>query len=371
MNRMRPLLATLCLLLAAACATHGRQVDYLITEPVIIVPKTLPAKPSPPEERDFDELFRLANEHFDDGDYDRAEQYYRDILTYNPVYLFTPFCYYNLGLIALKKKDFDTAQRNFKAAYLTTGRTEDKLDALNLYLHALGRLGRWEELLDVADSALKSDLTGDRIPAEPLREILLRRAEATAMTGKPAEARTTAQYVIYEIRRERSPDDLLFIPELAMAYFVMGRSAVAEFGSFPFDNNGDVLLRKCTLIQEAQRWFLKTIQNGIIYWTNASAYELAALYRALFDEMAQYPVPAELTEEERPVYECELWGKTAGLLKKARRTLTGSIESARRIHERNEFIDGSLKLLVEINASYETKENFCRSRGLIDEKTSP
>ncbi len=360
----------LCLLLAA-CVTPGRQVDYLITEPIVITPKVLPAKESPPEERDFDELFALANDHFDDGDYDTAARYFHDILTYNPVYQNTPFCYYNLGLIAIKKNDYETAQSNFKAAYLTLGKGSDKIDALNLYLHSLGRLGRWEELLDIADNALKADLTGDQIPAEPLREILLRRAEATALTGKPEEARKTAQYVIFEIRRERTPDNLLFIPELAMAYFVMGRSAVAEFGSFPFENNRDILLRKCTIIQEAQRWFLKTIQTGIIYWTNASAYELAALYRALFDEMAKYPLPSELTEEEKPVYECELWGKTVGLLKKARKTLTGSIESAKRIHEHNEFIDDSLRLLVEINAAYETKDNYCRSRGLTDEKNRP
>ncbi len=371
MNRSAALLIIALSLLVAACATTGRQVDYLITEPLLITPKTLPAKGSPPEECDFDELFAQANDLFDDGDYEQAERDYHDILTYNPVYIFTPFCYYNLGLIALKRDRPDAAVANFKAAYLTLGKGDDKIDALNFYLHSLGKLGRWQELIDVAGDALKNDLAGDQIPAEPLREILLRRAEATAMTGKPAEARTTAQYVIYEIRRERTPDDLLFIPELAMAYFVMGRSAVAEFGSFPFENNEDILLRKCTIIQEAQRWFLKTIQSGIIYWTNASAYELAALYRALFDEMAKYPIPAELTEEERPVYECELWGKTAGLLKKARKTLTGSIQSAQRIHEKNEFIDGSLKLLVEINASYETKENYCRSRGLTDEKNRP
>lgn len=368
-GRRFPLIA-LCLL-AAACATTHRPVDYLITEPLVITPKTLPEKASPPAERNFDEVFSQANELFDEGEYAEAERCYHDILTYNPVYLFSPFCYYNLGLIALKKNDYEKAQSNFKAAYLTLGKSVDKIDALNLYLHSLGKLGRWEELADVATDALKGDLNGRQIPAEPLREILLRRAEATAMTGKPDEARTTAQYVIFEIRRERPPGDLFFIPELAMAYFVMGRSAVAEFSAVPFENNMDTLVRKCTIIQDAQRWFLKTIQTGIIYWTNASAYELAALYRSLFDEMAKYPIPAELTEAERPVYECELWAKTAGLLKKARKTLTASIESAQRIHEHNEFIDESMKLLVEINAAYDSKENYCRSRGLTDEKNRP
>jgi len=347
-----------------ACATAPSRADYLITEPILITPKAAPDADLKPEERDYNDLFALANDRFDAGDLDTASRYYHDILTHNPAYRNAPFCYYNLGLIALKRHDHEKAQAEFKAAYFTLGSPADKADALLLRLYSLSRLARWEEIADDADAALSGDLAAMPVADPAVRETLLRRAEARAMLGAPEEARRTAQYVIFEIRREHPPRETFFIPELALAYFVMGRAVVAEFAALPFDATLDRLVAKCTLIQEAQRWFLQTIQVGVIYWTNAAAYELAALYRALFDEMNAYPVPDALSGEERAVYACELWEKTAGLLRKARRTLAGSIESAKRIHEQNEFIDDSLRLLIEVNAAYAEKDSLCRPGGL-------
>ncbi len=350
--------------LACACAATAEQRRILITEPIVITPRGAPEREIPPAERDYHRLFEQANDAFDAGDLDTAARIYHDILAHNPAYANVPYCYYNLGLIAFKRRNYEEAEGHFKAAYLLLGDTQDKSDALLLRSHCLARLERWQEIPDIIDEALSGDLAAISLDAPVAREILLRRAEAIALLGRPDEARTSVQRILFGIRREHPRGETFFIPEFAMANFIMGRTFVAEFAALPFEATLDRLTEKCRLIQNAQQWFLETIRVGVIYWTNAAAYELASLYRTLFDEMNRHPVPSELiTEEERTIYRCELWEKTAGLLRKARRTLTGSIESAKRIHEHNEFIEESLRLLVEVNAAYAEKESLCRPRG--------
>jgi len=353
---------SLCFL---SCHTHERQSKFLITEPIVFSPKEASSIETLPEERDYNEIFARANEHFDAGDINTAERYYHEILAHNPTYPHTPFCYYNLGLIALKRRDYEQAQSHFKAAYLMLTAVTDKADALYLRIHSLARLARWQEIVDVTDMGLSNDFSLLSSTHQSFREILLQYAEAKAMLGFLEDARRIVQHIVFEIRREHPPQETFFIPELAMAYFVMGRTFVSEFRATPFEGTFEKLVTKCTLIQEAQRWFLETIRVGIIYWTNAAAYELATLYRNFFDEMNNYPIPPELNDEERFVYVCELWEKTAGLLRKARRTLKRSIESAKQINEYNEFIEESLRLLVEINAAYAAKETNCRTQRVV------
>ncbi len=355
-------IAAFFLVCACAAATGPRRI--LITDPIVITPRSAPEREIPPAERDYQLLFEQANDAFDAGDLDTAARLYHDILTHNPAYANAPYCYYNLGLIAFKRRDYEEAEKHFKGAYFLLSDPQDKSDALLLRAHCLARLARWREIPDIIDEALSEDLATISLDTPAAREILLRRAEAIAVLGRPDEARTSVQRILFGIRREHPRDETFFIPEFAMANFVMGRTFVAEFSLLPFEGTLERLTEKCRLIQSAQQWFLETIRVGVIYWTNAAAYELASLYRALFDEMNSYPVPAELsTEEEQAIYRCELWGKTAGLLRKARRTLTGSIESAKRIHEHNEFIEESLRLLVEVNAAYAEKDALCRPGG--------
>ncbi len=352
---------SLCIL-ACSCAATAEQHHILITEPIVITPRNAPDRDIPPAEWDYHLLFQQANELFDDGDLDTAARLYHDILTHNPAYHNAPYCYYNLGLIAVKQRNYEEAERHLKASYLLLKNTADKSDALLLRAHCLAKLERWNEVADIIDEALSSDLAAISLNTPTAREILLRRAEANAMLGNPEEARITIQRILFDVRRERSREEILFVPEFAMANFMMGRTFVAEFSLLPFEATIERLVAKCRLIQKAQEWFLQTIRVGVIYWTNAAAYELATLYRALFEEMNGYPIPDELsTEEERQAYRCELWNKTDGLLRKARRTLTGSIESAKRIHEDNEFIEESLRLLIEVNARYAEKEHICDS----------
>ena len=70
---------------------------------------------------------------------------------------------------------------------------------------------------------------------------------------------------------------------------------------------------------------------------------------------------SDLTDEEKSVYECELWKKISVLLKKSRKTLMKSIEAAKKIGEENEYIDKSLEMIKEIDSIYEEKENTCKN----------
>lgn len=354
---------------AISCATQPKQYKFVYDEPIIITPKK-PDKTGKlqPAEVDFNQLFDDANTLFDNGEFSGAEKLYADILKYNPAYYNSPYCYYNLGLIYLQKRDNANAEYNFKSAYLTLSKVQDKVDALNLYLQVLRKGEKWKEITDIVDDALANSFRGAVLAQQVLDEFFLRKAEAQVMAGALEEGRKTVNLIIYEMKKGKERSDLLYEPVLSMAYFVMGRSFVYEFSKALFENNQDSLLKKCTLILEAQKWFVLSIQTGVIYWTNASALETASLYHSLYSEMELFPIPAELNADEKAVYQCELWAKISGLLKKARKTLEKNIQTAKKISEQNEFIEKSYEMLIDINNTYDAKETFCTEKGLKNEK---
>ena len=311
------------------------------------------------EDEDFDKLFAEADRLFDENKLEEAERIYTRIAEMNPEHRLVPFCRYNAGLIAIKLKKWEEAEKNFFSAYQTMQKPEDRRDALLNWLEAARNAEIWEKISEISGKIIDNFPAYGEFNESNRREISLRYAESLIMTGKIEEGRRLADYWRMTILRETPRREAVYIPELALAYFVLGRSFVKEFNDLKLDETTETLEEKCRRIVEAQAKFLKAINVGVIFWTNASAFEAAKLYTDLYAEMNSHPVPDDLTDEEKPVYECELWKKISVLLKKSRKTLMKSIEAAKKIGEENEYIDKSLEMIQEIDSIYEEKENIC------------
>ena len=311
------------------------------------------------EVKDLDKLFAEANRLFDENRLEEAEKIYTEITESDPEYKLVPFCRYNSGLIDIKLKNWESAEKNFEAAYAAMQKPADKRDSLLNWFEAARNTGSWEKISETGGRLIAEFPSNSFLSESDKREISLRYAESLIMTGNIEEGRRLADYWRLTILKENPRHEAVYIPELALAYFVLGRSFVKEFSDLKLDETTETLEEKCRRIVEAQAKFLKAINVGVIFWTNASAFEAAKLYTDLYAEMNSHPVPDDLTDEEKPVYECELWKKISILLKKSRKTLMKSIEAAKKIGEENEYIDKSLEMIQEIDSIYEEKENIC------------
>ena len=312
------------------------------------------------EAKDLDRLFAEANRLFDENQLEEAKKIYTEIIEADPDYKLVSFCRYNAGLIDIKLKNWESAEKNFEAAYALMQKPADKRDSLLNWFEAARNTGSWEKIAEIGGRTIAEFPSNSFLSESDKREISLRYAEALIMTGNIEEGRRLADYWRLTILKENPRHEAVYIPELALAYFILGRSFVKEFKELGLGDSTESLEEKCKKIVEAQTQFLKAINVGVIFWTNASAFEAAKLYTDLYAEMESKPVPEELTDEEKPVYTCELWKKISVLLKKSRKTLVKSTEAAKKIGEENEYTEKSFKMVEEIDRIYEEKENICR-----------
>ena len=313
------------------------------------------------EAKDLDRLFAEANRLFDENQLEEAKKIYTEIIEADPEYKLASFCRYNTGLIDIKLKNWESAEKNFEAAYAAMEKPADKRDSLLNWFEAARNTGSWEKIAETGGKTIAKFPSNSFLSESDKREISLRYAEALIMTGNIEEGRRLADYWRLTILKENPRHEAVYIPELALAYFVLGRSFVKEFKELGLGDSTESLEEKCKKIVEAQTQFLKAINVGVIFWTNASAFEAAKLYTDLYAEMEAKPVPEELTDEEKSVYTCELWKKISILLRKSRKTLVKSTEAAKKIGEENEYTEKSFKMVEEIDRIYEEKENICRN----------
>ncbi len=337
----------------------------IVKEPLLIIAdkRELDSESLTFEEKQFDfaQIFALANSYFDIERYDEARNLYSRIIEKYPKFSMISYCYFNVGLIYMKRNDFEKSSEFFLKSFEASERNKDKLDSLLLYLESLKKSEKWLLAENIAEETLNKNPKNLEMSSETQNEISLRMAEAIIMQGKLAEGRKLVNYYISEIRKKYSRADLTFNSEYAMAQYILGMSVVYEFRNYQLEANEASLIKKCTYILEAIKYFLTSIRAGVIYWTNASAFEIANMYTTLFTEMELAATPENLDADERAVYQCEVFNKISGLLRKAKKTIEGSIIAAKNIKEENEYIVKSLEMLNEINDMYDKKDSFCKN----------
>ena len=315
-------------------------------------------------EKEPDFLFKMANSYFDSARYDEAEKIYSKIVkNYFQVYDVFPSLF-NLGLISIKKQEWKQAAKYLDATLMIVKKPEDRKDTYFLLLDVLRQKQNWAELLKKGDEMLNSPHLSSYLTESEKYEMALRKAEALIKSGKFDEGKKLVNYVLFNVKTAKTRTDLLYDPEYARANFILGVLESEKFAALELRNNEESLLKKCELIVEAQKFYVRSIRAGIVYWTNASIFETSKLYTTLYQEMISFPIPEGFGDEEKEVYNCELWKKVSGLLSKSRRILKKSLKAAENIKEDNEYLSKSIQLLVEIENIYEMKEKSCEKFNL-------
>ena len=315
-------------------------------------------------EKEPDFLFKMANSYFDSGRYGEAEKIYSKIVkNYFQVYDVFPSLF-NLGLISIKKQEWEQGAKSLNAALMIVKKPEDRKDTYFLLLDVLRQTQNWAELLKKGDEMLNSPHLSSYLSESEKYEVALRKAEALVKSGKFDEGKKLVNYVLFNVKRVKTRTDLLYDPEYARANFILGVLESEKFAALELRNSEESLLKKCELIVQAQKFYVRSIRAGIVYWTNASIFETSKLYTTLYQEMVSFPIPEGFGDEEKEVYNCELWKKVSGLLSKSRRILKKSLKVAENIKEDNEYLSKSIQLLVEIENIYEMKEKSCEKFNL-------
>lgn len=315
-------------------------------------------------EQEPDFLFKMANSYFDSARYDEAEKIYGKIVkNYFQVYDVFPSLF-NLGLISIKKQEREQAVKYLDAALMIVKKPEDRKDTYFLLLDVLRQTQNWTKLLKNGDEMLNSPHLGSYLSESEKYEVALRKAEALIKSGKHDEGKKLISYVLFNLKRGKNRIDALYDPEYARANFILGVLESEKFAQLELRNSEESLLKKCELIVQAQKFYVRSIRAGIVYWTNASIFETSKLYTTLYQEMVSFKIPDDLSEQEVKVYRCELWKKVSGLLTKSRRILKKSLKVAENIKEDNEYLSKSIQLLVEIENIYQTKEKSCEKFNL-------
>ena len=77
------------------------------------------------------------------------------------------------------------------------------------------------------------------------------------------------------------------------------------------------LEQKCRHLLGAQKAYVRTIRDGHAGWASAAGYKVGTLYEDLYDNLEHLPLPDDLTEEEKDVYEEMVKERISVLLRKA------------------------------------------------------
>ncbi len=343
-----------------SCQTtqQKKQVKIIIKKPIKIVPKK-EIEHSILDNKKLEDLFFSANEFFDAKKYDKAFNLYEKIVKNSNEFSQIGFCYFNMGLILQKRKEYEKAAEKFKLSASKMQKPSDKKDALFLELETLRFVNKWKKIEKIATSTLNNSSL--ELSEEAQSELKLYLAESLIMSGKEKEGKELAEFVLFSEKRGKTRSELIYDPIYAMAEFVLGRNFTFKFQTTTLEDNIKSLENKCRFILKAQEHYLRAIKAGVLFWTNASAYEIANLYLSLYNEMSNFPVPEKLNDEEKKVYKCELWKKTENLLKKSRRILKKSISITKDLDLENEYTVQSFEKILEINEIYDKKIQECKT----------
>jgi TolA-binding protein len=313
--------------LAAACGTRsgpGAQTGpgapvHLDMEPIKIEATTSDGEVTSIDAFDASELFERAGQALSDKRFDQAVQTYGKLLKEFPESRYVRPTLYNVGLAHIGKKDWAGAVDAFKSLVDRYPSHADAKDSLFQLGACYAEQTNWPASAEVFARILeRTDLNGDdRI------EAIARRGFAQFNLGDLDAAEKTFRTAMLYKQRIETEERLSTDFYLAFSQYHLGqifherfRKAALRLPEAQLDKD---LEEKAHLLLTAQRAYIDTIKFGNPGWASAAGFQVGSLYEELYDAFMQVPVPPELDEEARGVYQEELHKKIRILLEKSLR----------------------------------------------------
>lgn len=301
---------------------------------------------------DAQSLFDDAGAAFTDKRYADAVRLYDELLRRFPDSRLAVPALYNGGLALEALSDVAGAAERYRTLVTRGGPTQDVIDAQFRLAAAYATLKDWSAAADAWAQVLRRsgpcragetcDLTlSDRL------EALARRAEAQLEMQDLVATERTLREQQELVRRWQSEERLESDFFVAMGAYLNGRVAHARYRALPLrlpeKRLADDLEQKGQMLLVAQRRYLDAMRVNNVEWATAAGYQIASLYRELYDDLLAAPVPPTLatSDEARDIYREELKKQIKNLLFKAISTHEKNLLVAERTGVRNEWIEKS------------------------------
>lgn len=255
---------------------------------------------------------------------------------------------YNAGLALEGLRDFAAAAERYRRLADLSGDARDTLDALFRLGACEAELGNWATSAEAFGRLLQhADLS-----TEDHLEALARRGLAQYNMKDPAAERTFRETVaLYKSSSEYERiDDTFYV---ALAQFYLGELAHDRFRLLPIrlperQMKQDVEAKVEALLVAQERYVdVGRIKN--VPWATAACYQMATLYKELYDALMDAPVPP-MNDEMRAVYFEELHKQIEPLLRRAihMQELTQRVAESNGVD--NEWVHKSNEQLARLRA---------------------
>jgi TolA-binding protein len=268
---------------------------------------------------DASELFERAGQALSDKHFDQAVKDYGKLLKEFPESRYVRPTFYNLGLAHIGNQDWAGAIDAFKSLVDRYPSHADAKDALFQLGACYAEQTNWPASAEVFARILeRTDLNADdRI------EAISRRGFAQFNLGDLDAAEKTFRSAMVYKQRIESEERLSTDFYLAFSQYHLGQIYHERFRKtalrLPEAQLDKDLEEKAHLLLTAQRAYIDTIKFGNPGWASAAGFQVGSLYEELYDAFMQVPIPPELDDEAKVVYQEELHKKIRILLEKSLR----------------------------------------------------
>jgi tetratricopeptide (TPR) repeat protein len=320
-------LSWLLLGVAVGCGTSGRGTGtptgpaapvHLDMEPIKIE-ATTDGEGTRIDAFDASELFERAGQALSDKRFDDALATYGKLLKEFPDSSYARPTLYNQGLAHIGKKSWPAAADAFKSLIDKYPSHIDAKDSLFQLGACYAEQSNWPASAEVFVRLLeRTDLNADdRI------EAIARRGFAQFNLGDMDAAEKTFRAAMAHRQKIETEERLSTDFYLAFSQYHLGqifherfRKAALRMPEAQLDKD---LEEKAHLLLTAQRAYIDTIKFGNPGWASAAGFQVGSLYEELYDAFIQVPIPRELDDEAKVVYQEELHKKIRILLEKSLR----------------------------------------------------
>ena len=310
---------------------------------------------------DAQQLLEVGNQRYADAKYDEAVKVYDRLLSAFADSDLVPSAVYNKGLAFEQLAEHEAAYEAFDKVVKDHPHAPSHKQAQFRVAFNLGKLERWQ---GVADAFWAIRQRSDKTPMDEL-EARVGQGVAMFMLG---DYSTAEREFMSALRFHDKQSKLQYLPAeywVGQSRFYLGEINARAFEKValvpPNDGNdawesemSKALEEKCQFLLRAQNNFIRTIRVGHSGWATAAGYRIGSMYEKLYDALVGLPVPPSLTEEAETVYREGVRERVSVLVMKAIKVYESSLQMARRVGEKNEWVDKTTRQLERMKNLYLT-----------------
>ena len=335
-----------------------RQV-HIQMDPMVFEAKAGPGTPSV-ELVDAAQYFEQAGAAFGDKQWVDAVRLYDEGLRRFPGSRYVVPSLYNSGLGLEANGDLHGAVERYRRLLAeTTASTSDLLDAQFRLAATLGKLKNWPGA--VAEYAAILKRTGPCPPSATLvcelsisdriQALVQRGVAQFEMKDLPASERTLREaQALYQKHAAEERLDTDFY--LGMGAYYLGEIAHLQYRQLPVRLPEKQLVedleQKGRQLLVAQRRYLDAMRVNNVEWATAAGYQIARLYRELYEDLVGAPIPPQLSAEAKEVYREEVKARVKTLLQKAASIHERNVMMGERVGAKNEWVARSNQEMAQL-----------------------